>query len=410
MEAGRVSSVASTQGYGEGIIFTVFAAAVIGGVSCAAAGGTWSGLASGVILLSFVQNLLDLENAPNYWIDAIDGGVILFALILARVIGGEAAAEWSKITGLDTFDVRFPTSRDAVRLGRDERGAGLLGRVRRGADRRDGARRRGAGRARVRVHDRPRQRGPVRATRRARAVPGRPGSRRDHRRAWRPVPRVGDLYRRLVTDSPLHWLGPACGVIHMATGAVLNACWDLAARRAGMPLWLLLASLSPAQLATSWTSATWRTRSPATRRSDYSNGPWTAGRNGSRRCAATATLRTRRRRAGSGTPTSSSRRLCEEAVSDGFRQVKVKVGGSARGRQRRLAIARDDARPGHGIAIDANQVWDVPRRSGGCGSSRTSGRRGSRSRPAPTTSWGMPRSGAPSPRSGSPPASTSPTG
>jgi simple sugar transport system permease protein len=93
MEAGRVSSVASTQGYGEGIIFTVFAAAVIGGVSLRGGRGNMVGAASGVILLSLVQNLLDLENAPNYWIDAIDGGVILFALILARVIGGEAAAE-----------------------------------------------------------------------------------------------------------------------------------------------------------------------------------------------------------------------------------------------------------------------------------------------------------------------------
>jgi simple sugar transport system permease protein len=93
MEAGRVSSVASTQGYGEGIIFTVFAAAVIGGVSLRGGRGNMIGAASGVILLSLVQNLLDLENAPNYWIDAIDGGVILFALILARVIGGEATAE-----------------------------------------------------------------------------------------------------------------------------------------------------------------------------------------------------------------------------------------------------------------------------------------------------------------------------
>jgi simple sugar transport system permease protein len=83
MEAGRVSSVTPTQGYGEGIIFPVFAAAVIGGVS----------LQGGVILLGVVQNILELENAPNYWIDAIDGGVILFALILARVIGGEASAE-----------------------------------------------------------------------------------------------------------------------------------------------------------------------------------------------------------------------------------------------------------------------------------------------------------------------------
>jgi simple sugar transport system permease protein len=93
MEAGRVSSVAPTQGYGEGIIFSVFAAAVIGGVSLQGGRGNMVGAASGVILLGFVQNILDLENAPNYWIEAIDGGVILFALFLARVIGGEASAE-----------------------------------------------------------------------------------------------------------------------------------------------------------------------------------------------------------------------------------------------------------------------------------------------------------------------------
>jgi hypothetical protein len=93
MEAGRVSSVASTQGYGEGIIFAVFAAAVIGGVSLQGGRGNMVGAASGVALLGVVQNILDLENAPNYWIDAIDGGVILVALILARVIGGEASAE-----------------------------------------------------------------------------------------------------------------------------------------------------------------------------------------------------------------------------------------------------------------------------------------------------------------------------
>src|SRR4029077_12706220 len=60
--------------------------------------------------------------------------------------------------------------------------------------------------------------------------------------------RLGALYRRLVRDSPLHWLGPSCGVMHMATGAVLNACWDLAARRAGQPLWLLLARPPPERI------------------------------------------------------------------------------------------------------------------------------------------------------------------
>ena len=59
---------------------------------------------------------------------------------------------------------------------------------------------------------------------------------------------LGGLGRRLVSDSPLHWLGPSCGVMHMATGAVLNACWDLAARRAAKPLWLLLAEMSPEEI------------------------------------------------------------------------------------------------------------------------------------------------------------------
>jgi simple sugar transport system permease protein len=93
MEAGRVSAVTGQQGYGEGIIFQVFAAAVIGGVSLKGGRGNMVGAASGVILLGLVQNILDLANASNYWIEAIDGAVILFALFLARVIGGEATAE-----------------------------------------------------------------------------------------------------------------------------------------------------------------------------------------------------------------------------------------------------------------------------------------------------------------------------
>ena len=93
MEAGRVSAVTGQQGYQEGIIFAVFAAAVIGGVSLQGGRGNMVGAASGVILLGLVQNILDLANAPNYWIEAIDGAVILVALLLARLIGGEASAE-----------------------------------------------------------------------------------------------------------------------------------------------------------------------------------------------------------------------------------------------------------------------------------------------------------------------------
>lgn len=93
MEAGRVSAVTGQQGYGEGIIFSVFAAAVIGGVSLRGGRGTMVGAASGVILLGCVQDILDLANVSNYWIEAIDGAVILFALFLARIVGGESTAE-----------------------------------------------------------------------------------------------------------------------------------------------------------------------------------------------------------------------------------------------------------------------------------------------------------------------------
>jgi simple sugar transport system permease protein len=93
LEAGRVLSVASSQGYGEGIIFNTFAAAVIGGVSLKGGRGGMLGAGMGVILLALVQNILDLGQVNVYYVSAIDGAVILFALILARVIGGEAAAD-----------------------------------------------------------------------------------------------------------------------------------------------------------------------------------------------------------------------------------------------------------------------------------------------------------------------------
>ncbi len=93
MEAGRVSAVTGQQGYQEGIIFTVFAAAVIGGVSLRGGRGNMVGAASGVILLGLVQNIMDLSQVSNYWIEAVTGGVILVALLLARIIGGEATAE-----------------------------------------------------------------------------------------------------------------------------------------------------------------------------------------------------------------------------------------------------------------------------------------------------------------------------
>ena len=59
---------------------------------------------------------------------------------------------------------------------------------------------------------------------------------------------LGAAWRELVHDSQLRWLGPEKGVMHMAISAVVNALWDLKAKRAGLPLWQLLSSMPPEEL------------------------------------------------------------------------------------------------------------------------------------------------------------------
>ncbi len=89
MQAGRVTAV--TAGQGSNLIFGVFAAAVIGGISLEGGRGRMVGALTGVILLSLVTNILTLSNISSTWIDAVDGAIILLALGLAKVIGTEAA-------------------------------------------------------------------------------------------------------------------------------------------------------------------------------------------------------------------------------------------------------------------------------------------------------------------------------
>ncbi|SDU43075.1 ABC transporter permease [Jiangella alkaliphila] len=85
---GRLGSVAAAQG--EGMIFTVFAAAVIGGVALSGGKGTVFGALCGVLVLGLVTNILTLGGVSAQWIQAIYGGIILAALVLARLTTGRA--------------------------------------------------------------------------------------------------------------------------------------------------------------------------------------------------------------------------------------------------------------------------------------------------------------------------------
>ncbi|MGW2741825.1 ABC transporter permease [Streptomyces sp. NPDC001450] len=88
LQTGYVGAISANQG--NNMIFTVFAAAVIGGISLDGGKGTMAGALTGVLLLGVVQNLLTLAQVPSFWIQAIYGGIILVALMIARVTTGRA--------------------------------------------------------------------------------------------------------------------------------------------------------------------------------------------------------------------------------------------------------------------------------------------------------------------------------
>ena len=83
-----VGAISANQG--NGLIFTVFAAAVIGGISLDGGKGTMFGALTGVLLLRVVGNLLTLAQVPSFWIQAIYGAIILGSLMVARFAGGQS--------------------------------------------------------------------------------------------------------------------------------------------------------------------------------------------------------------------------------------------------------------------------------------------------------------------------------
>ncbi len=83
MLTARIASVTANQG--ANLVFTVFAAAVIGGINLNGGRGNLIGAGLGVLLLGIIQNILTLSNVPSFWIDAVYGGIILSALLIGWV-------------------------------------------------------------------------------------------------------------------------------------------------------------------------------------------------------------------------------------------------------------------------------------------------------------------------------------
>ncbi|XP_055939499.1 mitochondrial enolase superfamily member 1-like isoform X1 [Argiope bruennichi] len=167
------------------------------------------------------------------------------------------------------------------------------------------------------------------------------------------------FWRELTSHSQLRWIGPEKGVIHLATAAIVNALWDLWARREGKPLWKLLVDMSPKQLVSTIDfryitdvitkgeaiellkkkDATKKEREAKLLHEGYPA-----------YCTSVGWI---------GYSDEKIRELCKQKLKEGFTAFKVKVGQNLDDDKRRLAIIREEIGKDSLLMVDANQIWDV---------------------------------------------------
>jgi len=173
---------------------------------------------------------------------------------------------------------------------------------------------------------------------------------------------TGDMrgfWRSLVSDDQLRWLGPEKGVMHMATAAVVNAVWDLWAKSVGLPLWQLLAHLSPEEIVA---AIDFRYIEDALTPAEALE-LLRSGREGKERRELQIVAE--------GYPAYTTSAgwlgyddekvvaLVRRARADGFRHIKMKVGLDVESDARRAALIRAELGADGVLMMDANQVWSV---------------------------------------------------
>ena len=170
---------------------------------------------------------------------------------------------------------------------------------------------------------------------------------------------IGDIARELSGDSQLRWLGPDYGVFHMGAGGVLNALWDLFAKERKVPLWKLLSDLRPQQVVNAIdfryiTDALNKQQALdiLNRQVDYK-----ADNEAKLRAIGVPAYTTSP--GWLGYTDEKMLKLTQEAMDQGFKLLKYKCGKSLEDDKRRLRKVRELVGPDYAIAIDANQVWDV---------------------------------------------------
>ncbi len=170
---------------------------------------------------------------------------------------------------------------------------------------------------------------------------------------------MGRFWRHVTSDSQLRWIGPDKGAIHLATGAVVNATWDLWAKSVSKPVWQLVADMSPEEIVRlidfryitdciTPEQALALLRERAVGKADRMAELLVNGYPAYTTSAGWL-----------GYDDVKLRRLAQEAVDAGFTHIKLKVGRDLQDDVRRMRIAREVLGPDLNLMIDANQVWEV---------------------------------------------------
>ncbi|KAM5343501.1 hypothetical protein ACJ41O_012038 [Fusarium nematophilum] len=171
----------------------------------------------------------------------------------------------------------------------------------------------------------------------------------------------GKTWRHLVNDSQLRWIGPEKGVIHLALGAVVNAIWDLWAKVLGKPVWRLVADMTPEELVK---CIDFRYITDAITPEEAIDLLKAAQEGKEDRIKAAESNRAVPAYTTSagwlGYSEEKLKTLLREAIDQGYKHVKLKVGGGVEQDKRRLSIAREIIGQDRVLMVDANQIWSVP--------------------------------------------------